>query len=133
MPTALDTPLSFRHLMSMQYNLTSLPTARRQPDERTFWRKLGRVLASIPFAEDLVAVWYCALDSATPVHVRALLWGAVAYFILPTDLVPDYLAGLGFSDDAAVIAAVMSLLGRHLTPQHRAAAAAKLDALRSRR
>ena len=116
----------------MQFDLTSLPTARRQPDERTFWRKLTRVLAHIPFAEDLVAAWYCALDSATPVHVRALLWGAVAYFILPIDVVPDYLAGLGFTDDAAVIATVMSLLGRHLTPQHRAAAAAKVDALRSR-
>lgn len=129
---ALDPPSSSRHLTPMHFDLTSLPTVRRQPDERTFWRKLGRVLARIPFAEDLVAVWYCALDSATPVHVRALLWGAVAYFILPTDFVPDYLAGLGFSDDAAVIATVMSLLGRHLTPRHRAAAAAKLDALRSR-
>lgn len=117
----------------MRFDLTSLPTVRQQPDERTFWRKLVRVLTHIPFADDLVAVWYCALDSTTPVHVRALLWGAVAYFILPTDFVPDYLAGLGFSDDAAVIATVMSLLGRHLTPQHRAAAAAKLDALRSRR
>ncbi len=115
----------------MQSDLISLPIARRKPDERTFWRKLARVLSHIPFAEDLVAVWYCALDSATPVHVRALLWGAVAYFILPTDLMPDYLVGLGFSDDAAVLATVMSLLGRHLMPQHRVAAAAKLRDLRN--
>ena len=132
-PMPLDPPMPACHLTVMKVDLTSLPTVRQQPDERTFWRKLGRVFAHIPFAEDIVAVWYCALDSATPVHVRALLWGAVAYFILPTDVVPDYLAGLGFSDDAAVIAAVVSLLGRHLAPQHRAAAAAKLAALRSRR
>ena len=115
----------------MQFDLTTLPMSRRQPDERTFWRKLGRLLSRVPFAVDLVAAWYCASDSATPMHVRALLWGAVAYFILPTDLVPDYLVGLGFSDDAAVVAAVMSLLGRHLTQDHRAAAAARLDSLRN--
>jgi uncharacterized membrane protein YkvA (DUF1232 family) len=116
----------------MQFEISRLPEASRQPDERAFWRKLARVLASIAFAEDLVASWYCAKDPATPVKVRALLWGAAAYFILPTDLVPDMLAGLGFSDDAAVIATVISLLSRHLKPEHRAAAVERLDLLRQR-
>lgn len=117
----------------MRFDLTTLPVAHKQPDERQFWRKLGRMLAYIPFADDLVAAWYCALDSGTPAHVRALLWGAVAYFILPVDVVPDYLIAVGFTDDAAVIAMVMTLLGRHVAPSHRAAAKDRLDALRGRR
>ncbi len=119
--------------MVMRVEITSLPVVHRQPDERRFWRKLGRVFARIPFAEDLVAAWYCAKDPATPVHVRALLWGAVAYFLLPADLIPDYLVGVGFTDDAAVIAMVMSLLGRYVEPTHRAAAQRRIEALRSGR
>lgn len=115
----------------MKIDMTSLPVASRPPDERRFWRKLGRVLAHIPFAEDLVASWYCAKDRATPMRVRALLWGSLVYFVTPADLVPDYLIGLGFTDDAAVLAMVMSLLGHYVMPRHRAIAEAKLEALRA--
>ena len=99
------------------------------PDERTFWRKLKRVAARLPFAADLVAAWYCAMDRDTPAHVRAVLLGAVAYFILPTDVLPDFVAGLGFTDDASVLAAALSTLGRYITPAHRKAAQSKLDEL----
>ncbi len=109
----------------------SLPLSDRAPDERSFWRKLGRVLARIPFAEDLVAAYYCALDPDTPPYVRAVLFGAVAYFILPTDMVPDILAGLGFTDDASVIAAAIAAVGRHLEPRHRARARERLQELAS--
>ncbi len=119
--------------MDMRIEIANLPVAHKPPDERRFWRKLARVLAHIPFAEDLVAAWYCAKDPATPTHVRALLWGAVAYFLMPADLVPDYLVAVGFTDDAAVIAMVMSLLGRHVAPRHRDAARGKLHALRGQR
>ncbi len=117
----------------MRIDISHLPVVHEPPDERRFWRKLGRYLAHLPFADDLVAIWYCAVDPATPVHVRALLWGAVAYFLLPVDLVPDYLIGAGFTDDAAVVAMVISLLGRNLTRDHKAAARARLDGLRGRR
>jgi uncharacterized membrane protein YkvA (DUF1232 family) len=86
---------------------------------RSFWRKLRRVAGQIPFAEDAVAMYYCALDSATPLQVRATVYAALAYFILPTDLVPDFIAGLGFGDDATVIAAAVSLVARHISPAHR--------------
>jgi uncharacterized membrane protein YkvA (DUF1232 family) len=129
----LDPWASDGHFLAMRIDISHLPVAHKQPDERQFWRKLGRVLAHIPFAEDLVAAWYCARDPATPAHVRALLWGAVAYFIMPVDLIPDYLVAIGFTDDAAVIAMVMTLLGRHIEPWHRDSAKARLDALRGRR
>jgi uncharacterized membrane protein YkvA (DUF1232 family) len=48
-----------------------------------------------------------------------MLLGALAYFVLPTDAVPDILAGIGFTDDAAVIATVLGLLGANLKDRHR--------------
>ncbi|MEZ5932346.1 MAG: YkvA family protein [Alphaproteobacteria bacterium] len=96
-----------------------LPVAAEPPDEERFWKKLKRCLARIPFAEDLVAAYYCATDPETPGYVRAVLLGAVAYFILPIDMVPDILAGLGFTDDASVLAAAIAAVGRHLQPRHR--------------
>ncbi|MDZ7711648.1 MAG: YkvA family protein [Rhodovibrio sp.] len=53
-----------------------------------FWSKARRVLGRVPFLEDAVAAYYCARDPETPTQVKAVLFGALAYFILPTDLVP---------------------------------------------
>jgi uncharacterized membrane protein YkvA (DUF1232 family) len=109
--------------------VAALPVAYEAPDERRFWAKLRRVLAQIPFAEDLLAGYYCAADRATPTHVRAILLGAVAYFVLPADAVPDLFAGIGFTDDAAVLAAALTAVGRHLQPRHRAQARERLERL----
>jgi uncharacterized membrane protein YkvA (DUF1232 family) len=92
-----------------------------------FWSKLRRFAGQVPFVEDLVAGYYCALDPATPMRVRGMLLAAIAYFILPFDFVPDFIAGLGFADDAALLTAVLALVSAHITPTHRAAAARALD------
>jgi len=108
-----------------------LPVASEPPEEQRFWQKLKRVLVRIPFAEDLVAAYYCAADPDTPGYVRAVLLGAIAYFVLPIDMVPDILAGLGFTDDASVLAAAVAAVGRHLQPQHRALAKRALEQISS--
>jgi uncharacterized membrane protein YkvA (DUF1232 family) len=83
-----------------------------------FWPKLAKVFASIPFAEDAVAAYYCAFDSATPLKVKGVLLAALAYFILPLDAVPDFLLGLGFTDDMAVLLTAFSMIRAHLKPEH---------------
>jgi uncharacterized membrane protein YkvA (DUF1232 family) len=102
-------------------------TERERKVRREFWAKLKRFAGRIPFAEDLVAAYYCAMDPATPIRVRGMLLAALAYFILPTDLIPDILGGLGFADDMALLTAVIGLVSSHITPAHRAAAARALD------
>ena len=69
-----------------------------------FWATFRKAARYIPFAEDLVAAYYCAFDPATPIRVRAILIGALAYFVLPLDVIPDFIAGLGFTDDVTVLA-----------------------------
>ena len=87
-----------------------------------FWPKLRRVVADLPFAEDLVAAYYCAFDRHTPRHVQAALIAALAYFVLPFDVIPDMIPVLGFTDDAAVLATAMRLVASHISPAHREAA-----------
>ncbi|MFT0862129.1 YkvA family protein [Ancylobacter sp. G4_0304] len=96
-----------------------------------FWSKLKSGAARIPFAEDAASAYYCALDRGTPVRVRMMLFGALAYFLLPADTVPDFMPVLGFTDDAAVLATALNLLAGHISPTHRAAARAALNRLRT--
>src|SRR5690348_9158954 len=96
---------------------------------RGFWRKLAAVIARVPFAEDLLAAYYCAFDRATPMGVKVTLVGAIAYFVLPADVIPDVMPLIGFTDDAAVLTAALRMLASHVTPEHRALAQEKLAAM----
>ncbi|MEH2593857.1 uncharacterized membrane protein YkvA (DUF1232 family) [Bradyrhizobium sp. AZCC 1577] len=98
----------------------------RESVRRRFWIKFKRVMAQLPLAEDLLAAYYCAFDKETPRHVQAALIGAVAYFILPLDFMPDVMPLLGFTDDAAVLATAIRLVASHITQEHRDAARAAL-------
>jgi uncharacterized membrane protein YkvA (DUF1232 family) len=89
---------------------------------RRFWVKVKRFGAALPFVEDLLAAYYCAFDRDTPLQVKAALLGALAYFVLPFDAIPDVLPVIGFTDDAAVLATAIRLVASHITPLHRAAA-----------
>ena len=93
---------------------------------RNFWAKLKRFAGSLPITEDLLAAYYCAFDRETPRHVQAALLGALAYFVLPFDFLPDMLPVLGFTDDAAVLATAIRMVSSHITPEHREAAHAAL-------
>ena len=101
----------------------------RESVRKRFWVKLKRVVSQLPFAEDLLAAYYCAFDRETPRHVQVTLLGAIAYFILPFDFIPDMMPVLGFTDDAAVLATAIRLVASHITPDHRAAARAALKRL----
>ena len=116
--------------MASEYSVGFEPADRLAQDRdsvrRRFWSKLKRVAGKLPFAEDLVAAYYCAFDKETPRHVQAALLGAIAYFILPFDFVPDMLPVLGFTDDAAVLATAIRLVASQITEDHRQAARAAL-------
>src|SRR4051812_28366402 len=120
--------------MASEHILGFEPAERLAQDQdslrRRFWRKLKRVAAHLPFAEDLVAAYYCAFDRQTPRHVQAALLGAIAYFVLPFDFVPDMLPILGFTDDAAVLATAIRTVAAHITPDHREAARSALKRVR---
>ena len=95
-----------------------------------FWPKMGRVAARIPFANQAVSLYYAARDPETPMAAKGIMLGALAYFVMPIDAIPDVLAGIGFTDDAAVITAVIATLGANVRKRHRELAEKALDRLR---
>jgi uncharacterized membrane protein YkvA (DUF1232 family) len=86
-----------------------------------FWPKIRRVAAHIPFAEDAVALWYCAIDKETSTSTKAILIAALAFFVIPKPFRPRRLPipGLMLADDAAVIAAAIAFANRSIQPRHR--------------
>ncbi|MGV3577832.1 YkvA family protein [Brevundimonas sp.] len=110
-----------------------VPSVQRVNEVRVkegFWPKLGRVASRIPFANPVVSVYYAARDPETPMAAKGIMLGALAYFVMPVDAIPDVLAGIGFTDDAAVITAVIATLGANVKKRHRELAEKALEKLR---
>jgi len=103
-----------------------VPTVQRVNEMRVrkgFWPKLRSTASRIPFAGQALAAWYATQDPQTPL-------GALAYFVMPVDAIPDIFAGIGFTDDAAVIAAVLATLGAHVKRRHHEQAETALKRVR---
>lgn len=84
----------------------------------SFFHTVRRALRHIPFIEDVVAAYYCAIDPDTPSTTRGVLLAALAYFVLPIDFVPDLLFGIGFTDDLAVLWAAYNAVNQNIRPEH---------------
>ena len=92
-----------------------------------FWRTARRAARQVPFMEDVVAAYYCAFDSQTPLRAKGILLAALGYFVLPADTIPDVIVGLGFTDDLTVLTAAIAAVRAHLKPGHRLAARQALE------
>lgn len=88
----------------------------------SFWPTVKKALRYVPFIEEVVAAYYAMLDPKTPHRARLTLIAALAYFVSPFDLVPDFLLGLGFLDDASVLAAAIAAVSSSIKEEHREAA-----------
>jgi uncharacterized membrane protein YkvA (DUF1232 family) len=115
----------------MAQDLTPLEAEKLKQDrtrvERDFWQKLKVVARKVPFIDELVAVYYCAMDQETPTKVKMILFGALAYFIMPFDFVADFMPVIGFADDATVLFAAIRAVLPHIKSQHRIDAKQALD------
>ena len=100
---------------------------REEEVRRNFWDHLRRFAGRVPFATDLVAAYYCAMDPKTPFKVKGTLLAALAYFVLPIDILPDLLVIVGFTDDFAVLMAAIGLVSSHMTDEHYAKARETLE------
>jgi len=78
--------------------------------------------AGKPLVEKVLQLYYALQSRATPSWARSTIVGALAYFILPTDAVPDILPGIGYTDDLAMIAAALATVQMYITDDIRTAA-----------
>jgi len=96
-----------------------------------FWRKILAEAANLPFLEQVLTAHYCAFDRKTPLYVKVVLVGAMVYFVVPDDFIPDSLPLIGLADDAAILGGALKLMSSHIKPEHREAAQNMLARLRS--
>jgi uncharacterized membrane protein YkvA (DUF1232 family) len=95
--------------------------------KKGFWAVIREHGNRIHFLRDAVAMYYCLVDKATPAWVKALIVGALGYFICPVDAVPDVAPIIGWLDDAGVIAGALVIISAYIRDEHWAKADAFLE------
>lgn len=114
-------------------NLTSsdLPKYEKHYSEKAFWEKLGKIAqkAGSKVVYYALVLFYTLTDPATPLKYKAVIAGALGYFILPFDVIPDFLPFAGLADDWAALIAAVSYVFTSITPQTKEKAREKLKVL----
>lgn len=92
-----------------------LPAVRGYSAPR-FWQKLGRVAAAAGrnVVEKALWLYFAAQRPETPRWARATVYGALAYFILPADAVPDLIPAAGYVDDLSVLMVALGTIAVHV-------------------
>ncbi|EGU40303.1 hypothetical protein VIS19158_00890 [Vibrio scophthalmi LMG 19158] len=133
----MNSTIELDNQIGVQANMAAEPTLAKPneqhttPDERTFWRKVKGSAKKLgeEIAVTGIKSWLAMTDSQTSVRHKAILGGALAYFVLPVDMVPDVLAGVGFTDDMAAMTLAANSVGTAITDQHEQAARDKWHSL----
>ncbi|PID62553.1 MAG: hypothetical protein CR986_01260 [Ignavibacteriae bacterium] len=84
--------------------------------EENFWSKVERVGKKISFTKDIKALFNYFTDRNIPWYRKSIVVGALVYFILPIDSIPDLAPLVGYLDDLGVITAVIKYMGSELIP-----------------
>lgn len=90
--------------------------------------KLSRVAhwagAKVVYAA-LLLYYVLKSDNVSKVD-KSKIWGALGYFILPTDLILDFIPMMGYTDDLAALVYAVHAVAKNITPEIKARAQAKL-------
>jgi len=98
-------------------------------NESDFWDKIKKFGKSA--GENVVGkalmLYYAALSDKTPAAIKALIYGALGYFIFPVDLVPDVIPFAGFADDLVALGIAIASASAYITPAVKKQAKDKLE------
>lgn len=102
---------------------------RQHYSENAFWEKIGQVAlkAGAKIVYYALVLFYTLADPATPVKYRAVIAGALGYFIFPLDLIPDFIPFAGLADDWTALVAAVFYVSRAITPEIKEKARRKLN------
>lgn len=81
--------------------------------------KLGKVAkkAGIKVVYAALLLYYALIDDEVPLKDKAIVIGALGYFILPFDLIPDMLGPLGYTDDLSALIMALKVIWSNITPR----------------
>ena len=102
-----------------------MQTANQPPPARSFFRTLRANAGRLggPAVHQLLKLWFAGTGPAAPRRVKAVFYGALAYFVMPLDAIPDIIPVIGWGDDMGVTAAALAYASTHITDEVRARAA----------
>ncbi len=100
----------------------------RHFSDKALWDKAARVARKIGYEtlRSVLILFYTLENPQVPAKVRAVILGALGYFILPVDLIPDFIPVVGMSDDIAIVAAAIAYAAMYITQEAKDKADAKL-------
>ena len=96
--------------------------------ESGLFAKIGKVCkkAGIKAIYYVLLLYYVLMDGKTSLKDKGIIIGALGYFILPIDLIPDFIPVAGFADDIAALTACLHTVKVNITPAVRKKALQKL-------
>lgn len=102
-------------------------------DENRFWKKVKRIAKKTgrTVLRPVLLLYYLMQDSHVSIKDKAYIIGALGYFVLPIDIFPDFIVGLGYTDDLAVIGLLLRHLHNNITPEIEMRADTKINELLS--
>jgi len=86
--------------------------------KQNFWGKVGSVGKRVPFVQDAIALYRYMTDPKVPWYRKGVAIGALAYFILPIDAIPDFVPVVGYLDDAGILTAAVAYYASELSPYY---------------
>lgn len=97
-------------------------------DDGSFWNKIKQfaLKAGKEVIEKALWLYYAAQQPNTPAWAKTVIYGALAYFVLPVDAVPDAIPVAGFTDDLGALAAALGTVSMYVTDQVKTMAADKM-------
>lgn len=110
----------------------AVPAPLQRPEafeERSFWSTLSRFAGRIGGAgvRQALTLYFAMRDPDTPRRAKATIAGALGYLVVPIDVIPDVLVGVGYGDDVTALALAAGVVAMHIKPEHRAAARARIE------
>lgn len=114
--------------MSKQPNKEQIERSSKYYSEDGLWEKMSSVAktAGVKVIYMSLLLFYTVISPHTSIMYRSIIFGALGYFILPIDLVPDFLPVIGYTDDIAALAAAISSVSASITPTIRTKAKKQL-------
>jgi uncharacterized membrane protein YkvA (DUF1232 family) len=117
--------------MANQFNKAELAKYQSEYSEPKFWDKMKEIIKSASKAviSKALLLYYVLQSPDVPLQHKATIIGALGYLILPIDLIPDFIAVIGYTDDVAALTAAYRIVKFSITPEIEARAKAKADKL----
>lgn len=96
---------------------------------RRFWHKIRKVARRAGYELLEKALWlhYAALRPDTPTWARVTAYGALGYFILPFDAIPDWILGVGLTDDLGALTLAVVTISQYIDSDVRRRTTRTLD------